>query len=55
MIRVLIRQRVSQPECWYIDVVSSNCVDTGKICYRSLSEARAAARKNHPYVNIEVE
>jgi hypothetical protein len=55
MIRVIVKQRDSQPDCWYIDVVSDNCVDRGKVCYRSLSEARAVAKKKNPYVCIEVE
>ncbi len=55
MIRVIVRQRVSQPDCWYIDEVSAGGTHSGKICYKSLSDARRAAKKNHPYVSIEVE
>lgn len=55
MIRVIIRQRVSQPDYWYIDEVSGSGAHLGKICYKSLSEAREVAHKNHPYVRIEVE
>lgn len=55
MIRIIVKQRVAQPDCWYIDEVSDIGVSTGKICYKSLSEARTVAKHQHPYVCIEVE
>ncbi|NVN91210.1 MAG: hypothetical protein HXX11_11505 [Desulfuromonadales bacterium] len=55
MIKVIVKQRANQPDCWYINEESSGYVSPGKICYKSRKDAAAVARQQHPYVNIEVE
>lgn len=54
MIKVIVCQRANQPDCWYINEVSGGYVSAGKVCYKSRKDASAAARQQHPYVNIEV-
>lgn len=55
MIKVVVRQRPSQPEWWYIDEISDIGVTPGKVGYKSSSEARIVAKKKNPYVGIEVQ
>jgi len=54
MIKVIINQRKGQPDCWYINESSDIGMSAGKIGYKSRQEAAAAARQQHPYVNIDV-
>lgn len=54
MIKVLVTQRDNQPDCWYINEVTGDSVSAGKICYKSRKDAAAVARKQHPYVSIDI-
>ncbi|NVN91986.1 MAG: hypothetical protein HXX11_15480 [Desulfuromonadales bacterium] len=55
MIKVQVTQRNGQPDCWYINEVENGNVTAGKICYKSGKDAAVVARKQHPYVNIDIQ
>jgi len=54
MVKVIV-QKNTVHKCWYINEISDNGRWNGKVCYESREKALEVARKQHPYVNINVE